>query len=470
MKRWWLAGALATVVLAGTAFAQGGDVEARLKALEDEMKGVKQENRELKAEVDRLRPSGGGASSKDQEIRLQAMEEGIAAARGVQPMWKDGFRLRSEDGKYDIHFGGRLLVQSRTFIGETRRTDSFFVREARLQADGTLFNDYEFTVQGDFGRGSAQLQDGFLGWKRHKAFPLRLGQFKEPFGLEELTSGRFIDFIERSPGAVLYPGRDLGFMFHGKLWEDRIEYQLGAFNGNGRNNALDANDDKDIAARLVLTPFKPLDDPWLKGIRVGGAITYGSEKQAFGSLSDPNSAGTYITMTSGVRSRGDRKRLNVEGAWTKGPFKIQGEATWMDVQLARFVSGLPNGTIDDEGDFTSYYLEGLWVATGEDASDTFGRRKVAKNFLDGDGCGRIELGLRFSQFWTDDSLFDNGFASRSRSTPGYDSWTVGGNWWLNPYVRVSLNYFYNEFWQPFDVSGRIEDHESGILTRFQVDF
>ena len=177
MQRWWLGGVAASVVLAGTAFAQGGDVEARLKALEDEMRGVKQENRELKAEVDRLRSTGGGATSKDQEIRLQAMEEGIAASRAVQPMWKDGFRLRSEDGKYDIHFGGRLLVQSRTFIGETRRNDTFRVREARLQADGTLFNDYEFTVQGDFGGGSAQLQDGFLGWKRHKTFSLRLGQF-----------------------------------------------------------------------------------------------------------------------------------------------------------------------------------------------------------------------------------------------------------------------------------------------------
>lgn len=470
MQRWWLTGAAATVVLAGTAFAQGGDVEARLKALEDEMKGVKQENRELKAEVDRLRSSGGAATSKDQEIRLQAMEEGIAASRAVQPMWKDGFRLRSEDGKYDIHFGGRLLVQSRTFIGETRRNDSFFVREARLQADGTLFNDYEFTVQGDFGRGAAQLQDGFLGWKRHKTFSLRLGQFKEPFMLEELTSGRFIDFIERSPAALLAPGRDIGLMFHGKLWEDRIEYQLGAFNGNGRNNATDANDDKDIAARLVLTPFKPLDDPWLKGLRVGGAITYGSEKQAFGSLSDPNSGGTFLTVTGSDRARGDRTRLNVEAAWTKGPFKIQGEANWMDVRLARFVAGLPNSTFEDDADFTSYYVEGLWVATGEDASDTYGRRKVAKSFLEGDGCGRIELGLRFARFWVDDSIFDNGFANASRSTPGYDSYTVGGNWWLNPYVRFSINYFRNEFWQPFEVSGRVEDHEQGILTRFQVDF
>ena len=175
-------------------------------------------------------------------------------------------------------------------------------------------------------------------------------------------------------------------------------------------------------------------------------------------------------MTSSDRAREDRSRLNVEGAWTKGPFKIAGEANWMDVRMSRFVAGLPSSSFEDDVNLGAYYVEGLWVATGEDASGTFGRRKVAKNFLDGDGCGQVELALRFGQIWVDDSVFNNGFANPSRSTPGYDHWTVGGNWWLNPYIRFSVNYFRNEFWQPFEINGKVDDHEQGVLTRFQIDF
>ncbi len=454
--------AVALLVAASALFADEA-LEQRLKAMEARMEQLASENAALRAEVNALK--GGAPAAPAPAAKPEEKKKDGEFSVG----WKDGFQLKSGDGNFTSHVGGRILVQSRHFIGETRGNDTFFTREARIGADGTFYKDYEYKVEGDFGKGSVQLQDGYLGWKRHPEYSLRIGQFKEPFSLETLAnSSRFMSFVERSPMSLLAPGRDIGLMLHGKAWEDRLEYAVGVFNGNGRNTASDTNDDKDVAARLVLKPFAPSADTWTKGIRVGGAMTYGSEKQAFGSLATVDSGTTFLAMATGVRSREDRRRLNVEGAWLVGPVKLQGEATWMDLELARFAAGVPNSKVEGDAEFGAYYAEALYVLTGEDA--TMDRRRPKKNFLDDGGCGQIEVAVRFSQFWTDGDLFEEGFATEARSTNGYDNWTAGVNWFLNPYTRVSLNYFHNEFWDDIPINGRSESDEDGLLTRFQIDF
>lgn len=453
---------LALLVWPTTVTAQGNTNDAkRIEALENRLKALEEQNRQLMDDLRAIRaaqttPPAPGATPAKKDV-------------GISATFKDGLKVTSEDGVFNMHIGGRLITSSRTFFGETRNNDTFVVDAARLEASGTYYKDYEFKVQGDFGKGTVVLKDGYVGWKRWPELSLRIGQFKEPFSVEELTSARFIDFIQRSPMNRLVPGRDIGFMFHGKTWEERLEYQLGVFNGNGSHRSDDSNDDKDIAARLALKPFAPSEDKMLKGISVGGAITYGSEDQTFGNLSMLDSGTTFLTMSSSsIRARQDRRRLNTEAVWLWGPFKLQGEVTWMDVDLHRFAAGVPNNKVETTAAFTSWYTEALWVVTGEDA--VMERRKPAKNFLADGGCGQIELAVRFSQFWVDEDLFDEGFVNAARSTDGFDNWTGGVNWWLNPYVRVSLNYFYNNFWDDFQVGGKMESDEHGVLTRFQIDF
>ncbi|MBI3269818.1 MAG: hypothetical protein HYZ53_12405 [Planctomycetes bacterium] len=428
-----------------------GDAEQRLLTLEAQMRGLLLENQALRAEVNELKkaPVAGAATGagKIGTPPAEAKKDGVA----IHASFKEGLKVKAEDGNFEAHIGGRLLTQSRFFIDHTRDNDSFFVREARLEMEGTVYKDYEFKVQADFGKGAAQLQDGFVGWKKLPWLGLRVGQLKEPFSLQQLTSARFIDFVERSPMDLLTPGRDLGVQLAGKCWDGRIEYALGFFNGNGKNNAADANDDKDLAARIVLRPFLPDDNALLKGLRIGAAVTDGNQKQNQGNFTTLDSATTFLAMNAGVRARGDRTRWNVEGAWTYGPFKLQGEATWQDLELNRAV----NGVVSDEGiDFTSYYVEGLWVVTGE--SPAYDRRKPAKNFGSDGGPGQIELALRYSQFWVDDDIFARGFANTGNSTEGLDNWTAGVNWWLNPNTRVSVNYFHNDFWDDIPVGGIAE--------------
>ncbi|MBI5368688.1 MAG: hypothetical protein HZA54_16755 [Planctomycetes bacterium] len=93
----------------------------------------------------------------------------------IKASFHDGAKLAAEDGNFDAHVGGRLITQSRWFLQSSRANDSFFVREARIQVDGSFWKDYEYKVQFDLGKGAAQLRDGYVGWKRYPWLTLRVG-------------------------------------------------------------------------------------------------------------------------------------------------------------------------------------------------------------------------------------------------------------------------------------------------------
>jgi hypothetical protein len=85
---------------------------------------------------------------------------------------------------------------------------------------------------------------------------LKAGSFKAPFGRQELTSSGSQQFVDRSIASNEFAlGRDLGVQLWGNLWNDRIEYRAGVFNGAGfgRVSAND-NDEYQFAGRLQIHP------------------------------------------------------------------------------------------------------------------------------------------------------------------------------------------------------------------------
>ena len=80
--------------------------------------------------------------------------------------------------------------------------------------------------------GRSVLKDAYAELRFGKAFRLRGGHFKVPVSPEFLTSAARTDFVERTMlASELGPGRDLGVMIHGEV--QRLQYQLGVFNGDG---------------------------------------------------------------------------------------------------------------------------------------------------------------------------------------------------------------------------------------------
>ena len=102
-----------------------------------------------------------------------------------------------------------------------------------------------------------------------------MGQYKAPFGYEQLTSDIKLLTIERSqPTNALTPDRQVGLMVWGKpltnimpSQKDLLTYYAGLFNGNGRNISVNDNSEFMYVGRLELQPFSGKlfnQEAWLK--------------------------------------------------------------------------------------------------------------------------------------------------------------------------------------------------------------
>src|SRR6266403_2704228 len=172
-------------------------------------------------------------------------------------------QVNFEDGDVSA-FEGRF--------GETAIKDRFRLRRARINLTGDFAEQFDFKVEGDFGQGdglnSSRLAfsgtDIFVNWHQFPEAQVKIGQWKAPFGLEQLTPDTTIIIIERSlPTGAITPDRQIGAQLWGKpfanIWPDQkdlLTYYAGIFNGNGRNVSVNDNNNFMYVGRLELMPFK----------------------------------------------------------------------------------------------------------------------------------------------------------------------------------------------------------------------
>jgi hypothetical protein len=132
------------------------------------------------------------------------------------------------------------------FTGQTYTTaSSVTVPDDGLPAD---------TVSLANARG-ADLRDLYLDITRNPWASVRLGQFKAPFGIQEMTSSGDQEFVDRSIASEAFaPSRQQGTMLYGTSFGKKWGYEVGAFNGNGRNKLTNDNDGYLYAARLHFDP------------------------------------------------------------------------------------------------------------------------------------------------------------------------------------------------------------------------
>lgn len=72
------------------------------------------------------------------------------------------------------------------------------------------------------------------------------------------------------------PGRDGGAMAWGTLFDTRIGYAVGIFNGF-RNGIIDTDDFKDVIATLNFRPFLLWEESWLQYLNIGGSLSAGKQ-------------------------------------------------------------------------------------------------------------------------------------------------------------------------------------------------
>src|SRR6266704_667709 len=172
-------------------------------------------------------------------------------------------QMNFEDGDVSA-FEGRF--------GQTALKDRFRLRRARINLTGDFAEKFDFKVEGDFensdglssSRTAFEATDIFINWHQFPEAQVKIGQWKAPFGLEQLTPDTTLYIIERTlPTGAITPERQIGIQLWGKpfatVWSgqaDLLTYYAGIFNGNGRNITNNDNNNFMYVGRLESTLFK----------------------------------------------------------------------------------------------------------------------------------------------------------------------------------------------------------------------
>jgi len=134
------------------------------------------------------------------------------------------------------------FIHARYLAGKAEN-NSFAVKRVRVVFSGKADENFDYTIRVDSLR-QPILLDAVLKYTHSKQFKVDIGQFKIPMSAEALTPVTKQDLINKYRFlSQLFPPsyRDIGIMAEGNIFDGKISYQLGIFNGNGSNNK--ANDD-----------------------------------------------------------------------------------------------------------------------------------------------------------------------------------------------------------------------------------
>jgi phosphate-selective porin OprO and OprP len=259
---------------------------------------------------------------------------------------------------------------------------------------------------------------------------LQAGHFKEPIGLEVLTSSRFLTFMERAtPMEAFIPERNIGVMVSRPLLGERMTYAVGAFTDTdslGRVSEIDGN--WRASARATGVPWY---DEGAKGSRLvhlgvsGSYVDPIDDAARFRSRPEAHLAPRFVD-TGAITGVDHSSLVGAEAALVFGPFSAQAEYvhTWVSA---------PGETMGFDG----FYAFASWFITGENrvykrSTGTFDRVVPRKNatFADG-GIGAWEIALRYSHLDLNNDGVNGG---------RLNDITAGVNWYLNPNAKLQVNY------------------------------
>lgn len=453
--------------------------------------------------------------------RVEALEKATVkderekSRQNFTAKFKDGLTLENADGSNSISIGGRLHTDYRSFSGSygsesagvptnsANQSDTFDVRRARIELKGKFQDRYEFLVSADLaspsnGNTSSILDQAYVNYKYDKPYQFRFGQFKMPMNLEKMTSSNQIDFMERGIANQLAANEDRGMMFWG-VPQDGITYAAAISTGEGAKNRNDVDtraDSPEYIARGTVNFAQLLSSPNnVVHLGVSGSTTTLAKGTANGYFSGTNSIRTEarginfftlptINSVAGLDNTIDRTRIGLEAALAHNNFKLQSE--W----IRNNFQGKNSGTASFDKNVDSYYVEGLWIVTGERYADFYkdgawGTYKPSNNFDWGSGGrGLWEVGIRYSKFdasdWADFAAASGGAGSGAsanvtrinltNSTLQASSWTAGVKWVMNPNTRVMLNYVRTNFDTPILLGTKTNDTEQAVMARVQWNF
>jgi len=289
--------------------------------------------------------------------------------------------------------------------------NTFYIRRARVKFTYEAADGVKFVLQPDFSTGNLSLKDAYavVSIRQLPSVSLWAGQFNRPVYEVEYSSGQR-EVLERSRIIrTLYPGeREIGAKLEVVPLNVPLKFQLEVVNGNFTGKeAKDTDSHKDLMARLVYSLNFP---------RAGIGIDLGAHTY-YGSLQAKNKfiSGYDAVLDTSVTNTGSF----MDKKWFGGEMQV-----YLDIL----------GGVSLKGE----YLAGKNAFSGDSESKPNRQREFSGYYamLIKNIGQKNQFAARYDHFDPD--------RIRSGDEAGneifYRTLTLAWQYYLNEYIRVSLNY------------------------------
>jgi phosphate-selective porin OprO/OprP len=520
-------------------------LEARLQQLE----GRDAAAPELLPVPDTKAASGEATSEKPTEDKKPKEPYEIGSDTGLGTTWASGFQAESANKDFRVKVGGRTQLDAVAFTAgpgpmqaagraglNPKLADTVNFRRGRLRVEGRMYEFYDFAAEYDYinelnvnnvvfpnERDSGPITAVTDLWLQVRELPVlgvvRVGNQKDPYGFEHLTSSRWLNFMERSFSQDAFEGPfNNGFLpgiqVMNNAYDGRLAWQIGEFkNTNNPFGFSNTSGGSMTVGRLVYLPV--FEDEGRKLLHLGlSGRTMEPQRRApaYDSVTGEPLGPTlpYVRF----RSRGDirngppgplnsiyadtgliqanwQNMIGLEFVGNNGPWSFQSEYFGSWLYNARLPSSGVDGFTNNKGAsgqqpapgtnlgtvyYQGGYAEVLYFLTGESRTyslieSRFDRPVPHNNFymVRGGGSGRRislsegawQVGVRYNYLCLSDGEVNGGVLN---------GMTLGLNWLLNPNARVYFNYdfTYRTFVNANNVNG--SGCINGFGTRLAFDF
>jgi phosphate-selective porin OprO/OprP len=453
--------------------------------------------------------------------------------------WHHGLALESPSRDFAIKVGGRVQIDTSAYTeGAGPAAPPAFgglnpplngatnFRRARIRVEGRMYEVYDWAMEYDFANQLDVNNEAFpterdIGplpaitdaWVQIRELPVlgivRIGNQKDPFGYEHLTSSRWLNFMERSftMDAFVGPfnnGFQPGIKILNASDDGRVIWQVGEFKNTSNVFGASATDGgSQTVGRLVVLPVFEGEGERLVHLGVAGrtmglkllqtefdpatGLPTGPEVPAvrFRSRGDvrngPPGPVNSIYADAGLLEGSWQNMIGLEFVGNDGPLSWQAEyiGSWLydavttgndPINAGRQPpAGTKVGTVFYQGG----YVEVLYFLTGETRTysrlegvfdrpiprNTFYVLRGARRLLSSPGAWQV--GARYNCLSLNDGEVNGGVLNAV---------TLGLNWLWTPNARVYFNYdfTYRDFVNLAGFNGSGGIHAFG--TRLAFDF
>ena len=266
---------------------------------------------------------------------------------------------------------------------------AFDIPRMRVSFSGGVFRPWlKYQFQFDFSRTSGEsaskIKDAVIEIRPvGRTYSVAFGQFKAPFGLQQLTSSGRLEFVDRAiTDSKFTPSREMGAMVSATMAQRKVGIAAGVFNGSGES-VRQNNRSHLVAGRVYVHPLGTYslsegssDGPKAPVLHLGAGARTG--KQIRGR-----------TTGGVVESADDQTALNAEFAYKTARLFTTAEYFWMTDEQSNPAAGRD---IDSRG----FHAQGGYMLVPQ----------------------RLEVGLLVSRI-TPDTDIDDAELSEVRGVLGY---------------------------------------------------